>query len=274
MPFSVVKFPQCTNVLTALYIIHVTDISSVHWIYTQQRFDFSHNSAAVDSNVQGCSQYFQQHTTPIPYVCLKHALNQLLWMGIFKLLTTNMNASHADLSHFPSISSKFLSFKTAFMWGMTKTSPLYLCIAYTLSLLLKTLKTFLIQIHGLHIMFHRSKSAVKTELFSVDLQVDLSKYHFAQEENAWDEDALSQHNDYSLCKCSNHISSSKTFITKLHVEQKKFLKNSNRFCYDECKWWAEISDNFEASKIANPHSYVSCPGALISSLILLWHKTS
>ena len=32
--------------------------------------------------------------------------------------------------------------------------------------------------------------------------------------------------------------------------------------------------NFEASKIANPHSYVSCPSALISSLILLSQETS
>jgi len=40
MPFLMVKFPQCTNVLAALYIIHVTNISSVHWIYIQQRFDF------------------------------------------------------------------------------------------------------------------------------------------------------------------------------------------------------------------------------------------
>jgi hypothetical protein len=41
-------------------------------------------------------------------------------------------------------------------------------------------------------MFHWSKFTVKTELFSVGL----SKYYFAQEENAWDEAALSEHNDY------------------------------------------------------------------------------
>ena len=86
-------------------------------------------------------------------------------------------------------------------------------------------------------MFHLSKFAVKTELFSVDLQVDLLKYYFAQEETAWDEAALSQHNnDYFLRKCSNHISSSKTFITKLHAQEKKFLKNSKHICYGECKW--------------------------------------
>ena len=124
-------------------------------------------------------------------------------------------------------------------------------------------------------MFHQSKFAVKTELFSVDLQVDLSKYYSAQEETAWDEAALSQHNDYFLCKCSNHISSSKTFITKLHAEENKFLRNSKCICYSECKWWAEVSDiTFEAPKIANPHSYVSCPSALISSLTLLWQETS
>jgi hypothetical protein len=81
-----------------------------------------------------------------------------------------------------------------------------------------------------------SKFPVNTELFSVDLQVDLSKYYFAEKETAWDEAALSQHNDRFLCKCSNHISSSKTFITKLHAEEKKFLKNSKHICYDECKW--------------------------------------
>jgi len=32
--------------------------------------------------------------------------------------------------------------------------------------------------------------------------------------------------------------------------------------------------NSEASKIINPHSYVSCPSALISSLTLLWQETS
>ena len=147
--------------------------------------------------------------------------------------------------------------------------------AHPTSLLLTTLKTFLIQIHGLHIRFPWSKFAIKTELFSVDLQVDLSKYYFAQEETACDEATLSQHKDYFLCKCSNHTSSSKTFITKLRAEENKFLKNFKTYLL----WWMQMVSrsfrhNFEASKIANPHSYVSCPSALISSLILLWQETS
>ena len=101
---------------------------------------------------------------------------------------------------------------------------------------MKTLKKFLNSDSWSSHNVSPSKFPVKTELSSVDLQVDLSIYYFAQKETASDEAALSQHNDCFLCKCSNHISSSKTFITKLHAEEKKFLKNSKRICYDECKW--------------------------------------
>jgi hypothetical protein len=44
-------------------------------------------------------------------------------------------------------------------------------------------------------------------------------------------------------------------------------------------WWMQMVSksfrcNFDATKIPNPHSYVSCTSALISSLILVWQETS